>query len=243
MIAQIAPARGRKGLPSASMPATFPTPTGRTDLALEAARYALLRRLAFPIRHDMAGHLQPVNMVGEVLVRRLRADSPDPAKLEEGVTRLLGLTRTAMTACLDVVTWLAPEAKRQVTVREAVDETVSLLRGSLAFRGFALRDETGEAPWPVQRNGIRLVLPACLLLLSDEAGPPAEITISADEASGAVRLVLALEPGDGPDATLAEPPYRTLTAAEVDMIARAEGMTLVRGGDRLELSVPLAQVG
>ncbi len=224
------------------MPDSFPASAGRADLALEAARYALMRRLAFPIRHDMAGHLQPINMVGEVLGRRLRADSPDPAKLEEAVTRLLGLTRTAMAACLDVLTWLAPESQRQVSLREAIDDTLELLRGSLGFRGFALRDETHEAPWQVQRSGLRLVLPACLLLLSDEAGPPAEITLSAHEAPGAVRLVLSLEPGEGPEPTLSEPPYRALTAAEVELLARAEGMALTRGGDRLELSVPLAKL-
>jgi hypothetical protein len=225
------------------MPASPPNSAERPDLALEAARYALLRRLAFPIRHDMAGHMQPVNMVGEVLLRRLRADAPDPAKLEEGVTRLVGLSRTAMAACLDAVTWLAPEGARQVSLRQVVEETVGLLRGSLGFRGFALRDETGEAPWQVQRSGLRLVLPACLLLMSDEAGPPAQITLSAHETSGTVRLVLDLEPGEGPDATLAEPPYRTLSAAEVDMLARAEGMVLSRAGDRLELSVTLDRNG
>jgi hypothetical protein len=44
--------------------------------AAEAARYALLRRLAPSIRHHLVVNLQPIGMIYEVLDRRLRATEP-----------------------------------------------------------------------------------------------------------------------------------------------------------------------
>ena len=42
----------------------------------DAARYALLRRLAPSIRHHLVVNLQPIGMIYEVLDRRLRAPRP-----------------------------------------------------------------------------------------------------------------------------------------------------------------------
>ncbi len=212
-----------------------PSPT-----EVDATRYALLRRLAHPIRHEMAAHLQPIGMVGEVLGRRLRQPAPDAAQLQAGVERLLTLSRAAVLACLDVVTWLSPEPGRVLTLQALVADTVTLLNGQLGFRGFGLRNDVVEAPWPVARNGLRMVLPACLLLLSDDAGAPAEIRIEARRDGGRVQLVLNLEPGEGPEPLHIEPTYPPLRAAQVAALARAEGVGFEQAGDAIVLSVPLA---
>src|SRR6185369_7993641 len=47
----------------------------------EAARYALLRRLAPSMRHHLVVNLQPIGMIYEVMDRRLRA--PEPALGED----------------------------------------------------------------------------------------------------------------------------------------------------------------
>lgn len=205
---------------------------------VEAARYALLRRLSVAIRHEMAAHLQPIGMVGELLSRRLRAQSPDPTQVQDGVQRLTDLSRGAVQACLDVLTWLAPEPEKQLRLDEAVHETVELLRSSFSFRGFVLNDAVGQAPAPVRRASLRMVLPACLLLLSDDAGPPAEITVTASEA-GEVRLRLVLEPADGPAPDTLVAAYRPLTRAEVAALAQAEGIGFSHEGDAIELVLPV----
>ncbi len=51
--------------------ATNPQPVG--PWRVEAARYALLRRLAFAMRHHMVVHLQPIGMSTELMERRLNA--------------------------------------------------------------------------------------------------------------------------------------------------------------------------
>lgn len=216
-------------------------PAGAT--LVEAARYALLRRLAFAIRHEMMAHLQPISMTGEVLERRLRAEQPNLDQVRESVGRITGYSRSAVQACLDVVTWLAPEPGRSLPTGEAVAETLELLGSSLGFRGFVVRNEVGEAPWPVLRTGLRHLLPASLLLLTDGAGPPAEITITASLEGARVRLGLALEPAEGPEGEQADPPYRPLSAAEIAAMAQAEGIGFSQQGDTIELLLAQAPQG
>ncbi len=212
-------------------PPTVPSPL------VEAARYALLRRLSVAIRHEMAAHLQPIGMVGELLSRRLRADAPDPAQVQDGVQRLTSLSRGAVQACLDVLTWLAPDPEKQLRLDESVHETVELLRSSFSFRGFVLHNAVGESPALVRRASLRMVLPACLLLLSDDAGPPAEITVTASDV-GEVRLRLVLEPADGPAPMSIATAYRPLTRAEVAALVQAEGIGFAHEGDAIELLLP-----
>lgn len=201
---------------------------------VEAARYALLRRLAHAIRHEMMAHLQPIAMAGEIVGRRLRAAEPDLDQVRDGVGRMTQYSRTAVHACRDVVSWLAPEA-RAVPLQEAVAEAVALLGSSLGFRGFGVRSEVGEAPWPVMRSGWRLLLPAALLLLADGAGPPAEIVLTAECEGSRVLLRLTLEPGEGPEGEQGDPSYRPLSQQEVAALAQAEGIAFEQRGDTIEL--------
>ena len=63
------------------LPVTDSAATADCDRA-EAARYALLRRLAPSIRHNLVINLQPIGMIYEVLDRRLRGPQPDLAHVQ-----------------------------------------------------------------------------------------------------------------------------------------------------------------
>ncbi len=217
-----------------------PSPTAATSAALEAARYALLRRLGPALRHEAVAHLQPLTMAGSVLDKRLEAPQPDLAQVADGARRLMASSRGAMQNCLDLISWLVPEPGRTVPVGEAVAETVQLLRGSLGFRGFILRDEVGGLDVRVPRAALRYVLPASLLWLTDSAGPPAEVTVTARSQGGQVILVLELTPTDGPQGGSVDTPGRALEADEVALLARAEGVGIALEGDTLTLSLPTA---
>ena len=146
-----------------------PTSDAVPDRLVEAARYALLRRLAFAMRHHMVVHLQPIGMVTEVMERRLQSASPDLGQMRESMIKINGYSRAAVQSCLDVVSWLAPEDGATVALDMGVDECLALLRSSFAFRGFTLKDEVGSVSLTVARAGLRNVLPACLLALTDHA--------------------------------------------------------------------------
>src|SRR4051812_39987334 len=145
----------------------------------EAARYALLRRLAPSMRHHLVVNLQPIGMIYEVMDRRLRVPQPDLGEVHDSAQKINGFARAALDACLNVVTWLAPEEGATVSATEGVRECLSLLATSLTFRGFALRNEADAAKGEVRRSAMRTVLSAALLYISDEMPPPAEITLSA----------------------------------------------------------------
>jgi hypothetical protein len=207
---------------------------------VEAARYALLRRLAFAMRHHMVVHLQPIGMITEVMERRLQSASPDLGQMHESMIKINGYSRAAVQSCLDVVSWLAPEDGAKVALDAGVDECLALLRSSFAFRGFTIKDEVGSVSLPVGRAGLRNVLPACLLALTDRAASPADVTLTAQPGSGQAVLTVAVRPGQGSPGFAGDAVYRLLEWHEVEALARAEGIALDRSGKQIRITIPAA---
>ncbi len=210
------------------------------DRVVEAARYTLLRRLAYAMRHHMVVHLQPIGMITEVMERRLKSPSPDLAQVHESMTKINGFSRAAVQSCLDVVSWLAPEDGTQVPLDAGVQECVAMLRSNFNFRGFTLKDEAGSAPVPVARAGLRNVLPAALLALTDGTASPADVVISAELQDGQARLALRVSPNEGSAGFAGDPPYRLLEWDEVQALAAADGIVVERDRQEVRLTVPFA---
>lgn len=202
----------------------------------EAARYALLRRLAFAMRHHMVVHLQPIGMITEVMERRLQSASPDLTQIHQSMSKVNGHARAAVQSCLDVVSWLAPEEGVLAQAGEGIRECLALLRGNFNFRGFALRDEVGEPDIEVSRGAMRNVLPGCLLALTDRAASPADVVVGARTEDGKLIVTVELRPQEGPPGYAGEQPYRLLEWADVEALAHAEGVGFERVGDVLQLS-------
>lgn len=213
---------------------------GTADRIVEAARYALLRRLAYAMRHHMVVHLQPIGMITEVMERRLKLPSPNLAQIHESMSKINGFSRAAVQSCLDVVSWLAPEDAARVALDAGVEECVALLRSNLNFRGFTLRNEVGAAPAIVARAALRNVLPAALLALVDRAASPADVVVSAGLQPQQAVLSITLRATEGAAGFAGDPPYRLLSWHEVQALAQAEGIGFERGDQQIRLTVPLA---
>ena len=196
---------------------------------VEAARYALLRRLALAMRHQLVVHLQPIGMVTELMERRLRRPEPDWVLLGADMGKVQGFARAGVDASLDFVSWLAPEPGTQVALEAGVADCVQLLRTHFSFRGFALRSEVRDLPQRVSRQALRMLLPAVLFGLTDHAAAPAEVVISAGAEDSAPVLLVQLRPGTGTEGFAAHPPYRFLEWQEVENLARSEGVTVTHG--------------
>jgi hypothetical protein len=233
-------------------------PAMMSRLDTDAARYALLRRLAPALRHEAAAHLQPIMMAGSVLERRLAAPAPDLPQLRDGVSRLTGFSRSAVHSCLHLVGWLAPPTSSRQPLGAVVTETTALLATPLALEGFSLATELAPAPTeaPVDASALRLVLPACLLWLTDQAEPGREVVVRAHRPeAGPIVLSLALRPSPRPSdpddippdlsnaSARREPAYRRLDWPEVLALAQDEGLGLAVTGAgtqaRVELSIAL----
>jgi hypothetical protein len=214
---------------------------GLTSSSAEAARYALLRRLAPSMRHHLVVNLQPIGMIYEVMDRRLRSAEPDLTEVHDSAHKINGFARAALNSCLDVVTWLAPDEDVTITAAEGVRECLGLLATSLTFRGYALRNEAAEVEGDVKRSAIRTVLTASLINFTDENPAPAEIVLATEPSPDALVLSLTLRPSDGEKGFSPEPVYRQLEWSDVEALAAAESVRVSREGrQRLLMSIPKA---
>jgi hypothetical protein len=216
-------------------------PAPALPMSAEAARYALLRRLAPSIRHHLVVNLQPIGMIYEVMERRLRTPEPDLGGIHDSAHKINGFARAALDSCLDVVSWLAPDQGAVTTVAEGVRECLSLLATSLTFRGFAVRNETGTMPGEIGRSAMRNVLTAAIIHLTDETAPAAELLLSAEGRPAALMLTLMLRPIDDEKGFSTGTAYRNLTWADVQALAAADSVQLEREASQcVRLVIPWA---
>lgn len=216
------------------------SPHSPASSRVEAARYALLRRLAMAMRHQMLVHLQPIDLITHVIERRLRQPAPDLERIGADMEKVSGFAREAVGANLDVISWLAPEPAQQVALDAGVEQCVLLLRSHFSFRGFGLQHAAPGGSVLVARTALRTLLPAVLLALADEAHAPAELVIRRDDAAQRPALEVLLQQGAGPRPEPVQPPYRLLAWDEVQALAEAEGVALRRTAAGAHLEFPSA---
>lgn len=235
--------------------ATEPSPDPEL-LRAEAARYALLCRLSPALRHEAAAPLQPIAMAASVLEKHLDACAPELLPLRDGVQRLVRYAREAARVGLDLVAWLEPERPGpaagderpdQRPLAELVEDAFALLATPLGFEGFTLEAQLAgtDAARALPAASLRLLLPAGLLWLSDQPGPPGALVLESGQAAGIAVLRMTRSPGTPPKEkadSLREPAYRRLGLSELQVLARSEGLDLRRreGGPQpsLELALP-----
>ncbi|MEO7547607.1 MAG: hypothetical protein ABIT82_04240 [Ramlibacter sp.] len=156
--------------------------------AAAAARYAVLRRLAPALKHDMVVHLQTVAMMAEVMNARMDKGEADTVELQGNVSRINRLARQAVQACLKVTEWIDPSADESVRLYDGVAESCDLLQSSLNFRGFTVHNAVAESDFEVSRDALRNLLPAALLGLADAAHNSCKLTLEAQLAPDSVQL-------------------------------------------------------
>ena len=210
----------------------FPSPDA------EAARYALLRRLAPSMRHHLVVNLQPIGMIYEVMERRLRQPAPDLAHVQDSASKINGFARAALNSCLDVVSWLAPDDSVAVSVDDAVRECTTLLATSLSFRGYALRNNVTPVPGLVKRSGIRNLLSGVLVHCTDYATPPSDLELSCAAEAEFARITVNVRFTEGEKGFGGEANYRKIAWSDLQALAAADGVELLRDGERIELRLP-----
>ena len=206
---------------------------------VEAARYALMRRLMPAVRHHIAGTLQPIGMMSAMLKRRILAATPDMVELGKNTQALSDLSRDAAATSLNLMTWLAPKDNDLVALNSAVEESFGLIATELSFRGFSVVNETAEVSAKLPKGVVRSVFTAGLIALIDYAGNPANVVVSATQEAGIVQLKISIVPSDtvGPAMTDSHlPGYRALQWADVQVLADAEGVQLHYAPDFVRLA-------
>ncbi|KQP35263.1 hypothetical protein [Pseudorhodoferax sp. Leaf274] len=211
-------------------PAARPAPDDAASLAEEAARYAVLRRMGSAIRHQIAGSLQPVSMVASLLERRVQAPAPNMDALRRNCSEMNTLARSASSECVALMGWLAPHEGEQVALGAGVADCLHLLTTELSFRGFTVLDTTQAVHARVARLGLRTLVPACLMALTDAAAAPSQVRIEANAEGAVAHLSMVLVPApDAEGAAQRAKAYRPLTWSDVTALAQAEGVDLQLG--------------
>jgi len=217
-------------------------PAGRRSRAgAEAARYGVLRRLAPALKHDMVVNLQAISMMAEVLNAKLERGSPAPAEFHASIAKLNRLAREAVANCLKVASWLEPGEDEGVRLAEGVDDCLSLLASNFNFRGFVVSKEVPESAFQVSRVVLRHLLVASLITLTDAAPGPSEVHVKAEVISGMAEISVRITPRqDQFEGLPFEANYRELEWQDVQALALAESVELVRGNDHIVMRMPRA---
>ncbi|CAN5569603.1 hypothetical protein BH10PSE16_BH10PSE16_31720 [soil metagenome] len=199
-----------------------------SEQQIEAARYAVLRRLAPCLRHHMVRPLQPIGLIYGVMHHKLSAAVPDLQSVREEADRINEFAKAALDECVDMSTWLAPEPGVLTGVDKGVRECVGLLATMLHFGGFRLENEVEEMPVQVQRDAVRMVLSAALLALTDSMTEPAVLTISAVASQSEVAVSLQVSRAGEGGVERYDDGYRKLVWCDVQALAAAEHVRLSR---------------
>ncbi len=208
------------------------------SFAVEAARYALMRRLTPVLRHHLVVDLQPIGLICQVLERKLVAGESGLAPIREGLARIDVLARRAVAASLDVVAWLAPDAEASTPLGSGVVDCLNMLRSNFTFRGIGVLNEVGDAPLQVPQAALREVLTATLFAVTDGAGGPVELTVHAHLSGIQAMLSIHAVPGSG-ECVPNDRAYRALQWSDVQALAQAHAVHLVLDGEFVSVTLPV----
>ncbi len=207
----------------------------------EAARYAVLRRLAPTIRHHLVGELQPIGMIATMLDRRLQSDTPNLVHLRENSAALGKLSRTAASTGMNLMSWLTPKSGAVTLLGSGVADCLSLLITEFRFRGFVIVNQITDIPVEVSTMALRSVLPAALMALSDQQSDPADFVLNADVMPHGVALSIVRRSSErsADNSPIAE--YRELTWQDVTALAKAESVVFSQSDDAVLLMFSTAR--
>lgn len=201
----------------------------------DAARYALLRRLAPAIRHDFLGALQVPGMMIGIIERRLRSASPDLDSLRSDLASVRAASQKTLSSVMNVMDWIEPGSEQTSDANTVALDCVAMLSASLRFRGFDVVNEVSGVEGQLSRTAAHSVLSAALIALSDHAEGPAVLVIQAQALPDHIEFSVTLRPAEEALIFPQSPPDRPLRWHEVEALARAEFVKWTRTQDGVRL--------
>ena len=214
----------------------------------EAARYALLVRLAPAMRQDMAGGFQPVIMLATIVEKRLLSASPDFSTLVKNSHEMRTLAIAATRSNLDLMGWMELDNGARVGLSQGIRDAMHLLATELSFRGFKFVNQTEGVAAEVLRDHLRGVFVAALLALTDTAASPATVLLTVTRNGQDMLLTIsltdvgatlgAITPHEEFPIGLAA--YREIDWDDVQAIAAVDGLSVTREAGSVVLKLPLS---
>ena len=203
----------------------------------EAARFAVLSRVAPMLRHDMAGALQPLGMVAMVMQRRMQAPEPDLPAVAKNAASITSLTKEAAAGCIDAISWLAPREDPPVSLRRGVEDVLKVLLVELSGCGLEAVNDVPENAASAPQGYFRTVLAAALLAFCDEDTGGGHLHVGTH--AGQAGLVLRLVAAETSVETAGTRP-RCIEWRDVQAITASLGTTFERSEDGVTLGLPMS---
>lgn len=211
---------------------------------LEAARYALLMRMAPALRHGLMGQMQALQFLGELLLRHSRPGK-DPADAAATLAKMPEQTKLAIARCHELTRWLHVSDKDFAPVDAIVADVRHLVDTEMSLRGIQVHDQCTGVDTRVARKSMTEVITAALLALADATPGAADFTLHASADHGEVEVAIvrsAERDADMPPA----PAYRHLSWSDVQTLAEAGDLAcgVVDDGVHIRaLAAPVATAG
>ncbi len=203
---------------------------------IEAARYAVLRRLSPSLRHHMVRPLQPIGLIYGVMHHKLSADVPDLQGVRADAEKINDFSKAALVECANIGSWMAPEPGDVTDLASGVTESVGLMATMLHFCGFRLVNVVSDMAALVNQDALRMVLNAAILEVTDWLDEPATLTISASATADKATVVLNICKIEVGSVDRYDDGYRKLVWADVQALAFAEHVSVSRVPDQVTLS-------
>ena len=217
------------------------TAAAATVQQVEAARYAVLRRLAPSLRHHMVRPLQPIGLIYGVMHHKLSAAQPDLQAVRQEAEKINDFAKAAIEECMDMGTWIAPEPDVFSRIDTAVRECVGLTATMLHFCGFRLVNEVEELPAMVLRDAVRTVLSGTILAITDTLTAPATLLIRAVAGTADITLSVHIRPSGEGSVDRYDDGYRLLAWGDVQALAAAAQVGLARQDQTVTLRFAVGQ--
>ncbi len=221
------------------------TPDHLEDRLAEAACYAVLRRIAPVLRHDVAGLMQPVGMLMMVLQRRVQMPEPDLQAIVKNVASVSTLTKEATTGCMSAMGWMASRDDTGVSLRRSLDEAIKLLAMELSASGLEMTNGVSDDAPAVPQSFFRSVLLGALLAFCDQRTVGGTLRASLESevgnSQGTTRLMLRMLHDHAtrlPGSPEIDRKSRSIDWADVQAMARSFGASMSRGEGWLSLDLP-----
>ena len=172
----------------------------------------------------MAGALQPIGMTAAIMEKRLHSASPDLEALIKSCGNVKTLSREASSTFVDLMTWLAPKGLQRMAVNAGIEDTVGMVSTELAFRGFALINQTAGISEEMPQNILRSVYLAGLIALTDAAQSAGQVTLKAQLAGDEILLEMQFTAVGHESVQDGVQAYRKLEWHDVHFLAQADGV-------------------
>ena len=207
-------------------------------MKLEAARQALLRRIASSLRHKMTGSLQPIGILTDLIL--CYVDNKDLVKIQDCAKKLRAQVSAGRATALSVLSWIHDDDNKTVGAKSGIEDCLELIRTDFDARGIRIGMELASND-RVQVRVLREVFICALFVVTDEVRGAKAIKGMVERQADTV--MMALQVTDGNAEEFVSSGARLMSWADLEAITRFFGCDMVRNGMITTVSVPIIGIG